>query len=166
MPSARGDEQERQRLAASAPRVCYRVPDHFGLAMAFFEVGTLHFMELLDLAANYLQALALADGTAGKTGERLRDAALALGYVFNVSLAGWRLFCAGHSLEPELCWACLPGFATLRRAEQTSGTAAFTQEGAARYLQRIGREPANVKTAEDVASSLRACLRERAEWWG
>jgi hypothetical protein len=50
--SARGDEQERSRLMASAPRVAYQVPDHFGLAMSFQEVGNHHFMQLLHISAN------------------------------------------------------------------------------------------------------------------
>jgi hypothetical protein len=163
--SARGDERERCRLAMSAPRMGYRVQDYFGLAQAFLEVSTLHLLELLDLAALYFQAFGLAGGAKGKAGERLLDVALLYGFVFNVTLAGWRLFCAEYSLEPELCWSCLPGYETVQRAEQAAKKAAFTQEGAARYLKRSGREAGQVQTAEDVAASLRECLRARAEWW-
>ncbi len=59
--SARGDEQEHSRLVLSAPRVGYRVPDHFGLAVAFQELTWLHLLEALDLAANYFQALGCAE---------------------------------------------------------------------------------------------------------
>jgi hypothetical protein len=145
--------------------VALSVPDHFGLAQAYLEISTLHLMELLDLAALYFQAFGLADGAKGKAGERLLDVALLFGFLFNVKLAGWRLFCAEHSLDPELCWSCLPGYETVQRAERLATKAAFTQEGAARYLKRSGREAAQVKTAEDVAASLRECLRARAERW-
>jgi alkanesulfonate monooxygenase SsuD/methylene tetrahydromethanopterin reductase-like flavin-dependent oxidoreductase (luciferase family) len=96
----------------------------------------------------------------------LLDVALLFGYLFNVKLAGWRLFCAEHCLEPESCWSSLPGYETVQRAERAAKKAAFTQEGAARYLQRLGRGTARVGTAEDVAASLRERLRARAEWWG
>jgi hypothetical protein len=164
--SARGDEQERDRLIMSAPRVAYRVPEHFGLAMALREVADLHLMELLDLAANYFQALGYADAWEDKYGKRMLDVGMLLGYLLKVQLAGWRQFCAEHDLDPELCWSCLPGFDTVKRAEQMAEEIAFTPEGASRYLQRSGREPVMVPTAEDIAAGLRACFKARAEWWG
>ena len=164
--SARGDDQERDRLAMSAPRVLLRVPDHFGVALAFREVGEQHFMELLNLAANYFQALGFAGCEKGKAAERLLDLGLFFGYLLKGQLAGWRQFCAEHHFEPELCWTCRPGLETVRRAEKLAESAAFTQEGAARYLERRGEGPARVPTAEAVAAGLRECLRARAEWWG
>jgi hypothetical protein len=168
--SARGDELERDRLARSAPEVVYRVRDHFGLAMAYREVSQTHYMELLHLAGNYLAALALAETwEEGKHTEKMRRAALALGYVFGVSLAGWRRFCQEHHLEPEaqVCWACLPGFDTVRWAEAEAERAAFGEEGAARWLDETGGGQAvKVPTAEDVAAGLREALKARAEWWG
>jgi hypothetical protein len=164
--SARGDERERDRLMMSAPRVAYRVPDHFGLAMAFREVADLHFMELLTLAANYFQALGLADSVQGEAAERTLDTALLFGYFFKVQMAGWRQFCGEYDLDPEICWSCLPGFGTVKRAEKMAEEAAFTPEGASRYLQRSGRRPAEVPTAEDIAAGLRGCFKARAEWWG
>jgi hypothetical protein len=164
--SARGDEQERSRLAMSAPRVGYRAPDHFGLAQAFNELSSMHLMELLDLAANYFQALGLADSTKGKTAEKVFGSALLLGYLFKVTLAGWRLFCAEYHLPPELCWSCLPGFGTVKRAEETVEAAAFTHEEVSRHWQRLGRDAAKVPTAEGIAAGLRECFKARAEWWG
>ncbi len=164
--SGRGDELERQRLVMSAPRVCYRVPDHFGLAQAFREVGEMHFLELLSLSARYFQALALADTPDGRDAERLLDVALLFGYLVKVQLAGWRTFCAGHDLPADLCWSFLPGFATVKEAERRAGTAAFTAEGVAAYLRRKYDATPKVVTADEVAAGLRECLRARAEWWG
>jgi hypothetical protein len=163
--AARGDEQERSRLVSSAPPVTYRVPDHFGLAHAFRDMSDWHFMDLLNLAANYFQALGLADSTPGKTAERMSDVALLLGYLFKVTLAGWRLFCAEYHLAPELCWSCLPGFDTVKRAEAMAEAAAFTPEDVRRCLQRSGQDGAKVPTAEDVVAGLRYCFKARAEWW-
>lgn|SRR5262245_37840847 len=163
--SARGDEAERQRLVTAAPKVGYRVPDHFGLAMAFREVGDWHFMELLNLAALYFQSLGLADSLQGKRGEEMLDTAMLFGYLFKVQLAGWRQLCKELNLEPEFCWSYFPGFDTLKRAEKQTETAAFTAEGADECMRRSGREVARVVTADDVAAGLRESLKARADWW-
>jgi hypothetical protein len=163
--SARGDAVERERLARSGPRVGLTVPDHFGLAQAFDELSTLHLLELLNLAALYLRLLAMADAD-GEDGEQMLDCALLYGFVFNVRLAGWRLFCAEHGFPPELLWAELPGYGTVRRAERTAQAAAFTPEGAAAHAKRRGRADCEPPTAEGVAAGLREALRVRADWWG
>ncbi len=164
--SARGDEAERQRLVLSAPTVCYRVPDHFGLAMAFREVSELHFMELLDLAGLHDQAMGMADATDDeKQSARVLDVARLVGYLFKVKLAGWREFCAEYSIDPELCWSCLPGFERVKRAERVAEGAAFTPEGVRAYLRKVGKATELI-TAEAVVAGLRACLEARAEWWG
>jgi hypothetical protein len=162
--SARGDAQERDRLALSAPRVCYLEQDYFGLALAFLELSNLQFMGLLYLGANYLRALEAAGFMNGEPAERTRNAALALGYLFNVRPAGWRLFCQAHALEPEVLWADLPGFDLMREAEPAAGEAAFPPEAFGRWLERSGR--AGVPTAEGIAAGLRRSLRARAEFWG
>jgi hypothetical protein len=164
--SARGDQQERDRLMNSAPRVHYPVPDHFGLAMAFLEVSGQHFMGLLDLVANYFEVLGHAEGWEDAAGKRMLDVALMLGYLLKVRLAGWRLFCAEHCLDPEVCWSVLPGWETLQRGVRTAEKVAFTEEGAARYAERRGWDAVQVPTAEGVAARLRQCLKEQEEWWG
>jgi hypothetical protein len=143
--SRRGDEVERERLATSAPKVGWSVPDYFGLSMAFAEVSNLHLMELLDLAAVYFRALGLADShsLSEEQRERMNDAALMFGYLLKVNLAGWRQFCAENGFDPDLCWSCLPGFEPVRRAEGEAGRVAFTAGGALRYGQGKGggKEP-------------------------
>jgi hypothetical protein len=164
--SAREDEQEHARLVAAAPRVGYRVPDYFGLACALREVTEQHHMEVLNTAALYFRSLGLADVAGGKRGTRLLDGALLLGYLFNVQLAGWRLFCAEHGYDPDLCRSLLPGFDTVRQAEEVASQAAFTEEGVRAYLKRKGRPAEGVMTVETVAAGLREVLRHRAGWWG
>jgi hypothetical protein len=163
--SARGDAQERDRLAVSAPRVGLRVQDYFGLAVGFIELSNRQFLELLDLAATYLETMHLAGTIKGESAGRAWDAVLALGYLFNVQLAGWRLFCAEHRFDPDVCWSGLPGLDRLRRAEGVAKEAAFVAEGFARWGERSGRN-APVPTAERIAAALRAALIARAEWWG
>jgi hypothetical protein len=92
------------------------------------------------------------------------DCGLMYGYLFQVKLAGRRLFCGEHGFDPEHLWALLPGTDMIRRTERLASHAAFLPEGAAAYLQRIGRGTAP-PTAEGVAAGLRAALEQRIEWW-
>jgi hypothetical protein len=62
------------------------------------------------------------------------------GYLFNAQLAGWRAFCAGFHFDPESCWSHLPGFDTIKRAEQEVAEMAFTPEEVDAYLRRNGRD--------------------------
>jgi hypothetical protein len=58
---ARGDAAEHARLLAAGQRVLLRVQDHAAFAHAFAEVSVLLFTELLDNAAEYVEAFLRAD---------------------------------------------------------------------------------------------------------
>jgi len=168
--SARGDEQEADRLANAAPRVCWRVVDYLGRGLSHLEINHLHFMELLDLAAWHLQMLLASDAAEDKCGERLLGIAKMYGFVFKVKLAGWRLFCREQRIDPELFWSFLPGFTTLKRAEELMECAAFDREAAAAFLAdtkgEIGEVADELLTPESVAEELRQVFEARVEWWG
>jgi hypothetical protein len=164
--SAREDEVERERLVRSAPKVAYRVTDFFGLALAFNELSMLHLMELLDTSALYLRALGLSDSDNEKVAGRMLDCALLYGYLFNVNLEGWRLFCAEQGFDPEICWSPLPGYGTVKMTERVAKAAAFQPEGAIAYLERSGRKDPTPPTAEGIAARLSAAFKIRADWWG
>ena len=61
--SGRGDEAERDRLAHAGGRITLSMPEHAPYAQAFNDVSLLTFMELLDEAASYQEAFAVADNT-------------------------------------------------------------------------------------------------------
>jgi hypothetical protein len=164
--AARGDDVERDRLMRSAPRVTYSVPDHFGLAQAFDEISMFHLLDLLDTAAEYHRALWIAESEEDDVAGRMLDVALMNGYVFKVHLQGWRLFCSEHGFDPERYWSLLPGCETIRRTEKLAAHAAFLAEGAAAYVERLGGKGEDLKTAESVAESLRAALKQLTQWWG
>jgi hypothetical protein len=58
---ARGDDAEQDRLVSAARRITFAAPDHSPYGHAFEEVLLLIFIELLEEAARYLDALASAD---------------------------------------------------------------------------------------------------------
>jgi hypothetical protein len=163
---ARGDEEEKSRLALSAPRVCHRVQDYFGLGYAFLEISWVQFMEVMNLAATYLETVQLAGTITGESAQRAWDAVCVIGYAFQAQLDGWRLFCAEDHLDPEVFWSALPGLDRIKRAEQeVFEQAAFLAEGVRRWCERSGRDGA-VPTVEHIAAGLRASLNARAAWWG
>ncbi len=60
----RGDEAERDRLIRAGGRLTLTFPDHAPFAQSFDELSGLTYMELLDVAARYLEAFDFADDVA------------------------------------------------------------------------------------------------------
>src|SRR5262249_43502535 len=58
----RGDEAEQDRLVRAGGRITLSFPDHAPYARAFDDLAMLTFIELLDAAADCLDAWHLADG--------------------------------------------------------------------------------------------------------
>jgi hypothetical protein len=155
----RGDQAERERLIAAAPRVTYSTPDYTACAEGFLKLSDFCFMELADLAARYLERVAALDTRAeDEQGRLLLNIALAFGYTFKVKLAGWRRFCADHHLDAEACWSGLPGLERIKRAEALAQVAAFLPEGMARFREMRGQDP-GLMTAASVAAGLQECFR-------
>jgi hypothetical protein len=161
-------------------------PHHFGLTQAFLLLSMLQFMELLELAGGYLAAL---NGTGAKRPserEAAWDTAMVLGYYFGTSLEGWRRFCAGMDLAPEVLWQGYPGYGTIRCAARASGPdprtgspgTAYVAEGVARRRagQAVGEAGAELDaaalaaywpvTAEQVAAELREAWEHLEATWG
>jgi hypothetical protein len=186
--AARGDEAERARLLDSAPRSAYRLPHHWGVTESFLLLSKLHFMKLLELAADYLESFATAVATKTKRGTDCVDPwteVLLCGYLFRTYLDGWQRFCGELNVVPQALWEGLPGFQKVQRAERLSGPdpekgllgAAYVEEGAARCLARqaLGDPEADVEeiwpkfrptTADDIAATLRTAWGELLAKWG
>jgi hypothetical protein len=171
--SARGDGQERSRLATSAPRVAYQLQDYFGLADGLQAAAMLQQMELLQLAAVYWQAdgalqQEITLGAAGDKTVRARFAALSgvLAYALTVKVDGWKRFCAEVNVEADLLLKALPGYEVVRRAEAAARVAAFTPEGVADWMRKR-RDGAPVPLTPEVeAAEIRRVVNARAERWG
>jgi len=67
--SGRGDEAERDRLAHAGGRLTLSMPDHAPYAQAFNDLSLMTFMELLEEAASYQEAFAIADNTGNTFGD-------------------------------------------------------------------------------------------------
>jgi hypothetical protein len=162
---ARGDETEQNRLVRAGRRLTLSMPDHSPHAHAFGELSMLTFIELVEEAADYLEAFQRADllgdpdtneddkpeaesvGSVASPekpsketllpGERALDVALAAGWVLRTKAEGWKLFCERLSVPPFLLWEGFPGLDRLQRALALADTAAFTSVGFLRWLNRI-----------------------------
>jgi hypothetical protein len=182
---ARDDELEGTRLFLAAPKKHYSAADYHGVAMSFFWLSGLHFMSVLDMAACYFEAFADLHRTRKKDEEEAFENVMALGYIFQTYLVGWRKFCADLNMDPEYVWRLLPGFDTIQRADSISGSrpdkstpgAAFVEEGAARWLIRQTRvdeavmddeavKAVRVVNADGMAATLHAEFERLIEKWG
>src|SRR5262249_25575919 len=118
-------------------------------------------------------------------GDEAWDNVLLLGYLFQTYLRGWYKFCADLHVDPEYLWQQRPGFATIQRVDQISGTrpdqplpgATFAQEGVARWLLQQERgdpeaefeaeavKAVRVGNADDIAAQLHTDFEQLLEKW-
>ena len=170
--SARGDEAERDRLARSAPREGYWVPDYHGLAEGLLLVSLFHLLELLDLASLYWQVdgLLTQEEMLGKeAGQAVRKRFEGLtriyAYLFIVKLDGWRRFCAEFKVDPEPLMNTLPGYESMKRAEEDARPVAFSHEEATAWMRTGRDETAEAPRVKAVVASLWAFVDKCAKWW-
>jgi len=186
--ASRGDEAERERLAQSAPKVCYSLSHHWGVATSFEFLANFTLLKLLDLAAKCLEAFGAAAHQKRRRDDHTLDAwdaVLYAGYEFTAHLDGWWKFCAELNVDPEAFWKIMPGYETVKRAERfTKGDpdrgvpgAAFVAEGVARRRARaiVGDDNWDVdqetmkecwpETADDIAAGMRVVWEDLRKKW-
>ena len=81
-------------------------------------------------------------------------------------LAGWRAFCAGVRLDPDACWQPLPGFATVRLAEEKAAEVGVSREDVIQSAWAKDKPELKFLTAESAAAELRASFDARMAFWG
>jgi hypothetical protein len=169
--SARGDEAERNRLARSAPKAAFRLPDYHGLAEAMRFASMLQLIELLDAAAYYWQSVGLLEQEilGAKKDKELRNRfekmTRIFAYLFVVKLDGWRLFCARHNYDTDFLLRGLPGYGTVCRAEEEAREMAFTPEEADEWAKRSRKDAPRLIRPEDEAAAIGVLVKSHAQWW-
>ncbi|MFH1746960.1 MAG: hypothetical protein ABIG44_07940 [Planctomycetota bacterium] len=187
--SQRGDEAERERLAKAGPRITLSMEGHAPYAHAFEQLHVMTFLELLESATTYMQALARvketgdeAEGQADESGasestddhadDRLQqslDEAFAAGFLLRAKSEGWKGFCEQMQVPPFLLWESLPGFNRLKRALALAEEFAFTTDeflGWLNGLLSISAQKLTGTSAEEVAAEYEEAYRRCVEWWG
>ena len=168
----RQDLAEQDRLVMAGGRITYSLPDHAPYAYAFDDVAQLVYLELLEEAHRYRDALHLAKEEGAESDPetaRLNDA-LAVGFELRTKAEGWRLFCERLHVPPLALWESLPGFDRLRRALALAEKAAFVPEGFLRWLNdgRPAGQPELTGVPlcpEQIARSTDEAFRQRVRWW-
>jgi hypothetical protein len=165
----RRDEAERRRLASTAARRSYSLPDYWGLLDAFDHLSTLHLLYVLDLAADFATRLWEEDRVRRGRGDTPADGGIGgllyTGYLIRVHAEGWARLCAGYAVDPDALIRHLPGYPTARAAVRTAATASLADEAAAAYARQGEDGGAGHPTAEDVAEDYRLLLKKLADWW-
>ena len=181
---ARGDQAEHTRLVSSSRPLTLRMSDHGPYGRAFHLVALVVFIDLLEQAAAYLEALERADNPnlIGEdehraSGSRWADMALAAGFILRTMADGWKLFCTRLTIPPFALWEALPGFDRLQHAVAITEAkddlrgVAFTTEEMLHWLNdvRPKGQPAPTTialTAESFAHDTEELFRRGVAWNG
>jgi hypothetical protein len=162
---ARGDIVEQGRIATAGRRIAMSVHEFMPLAQALGETDCNVYLELVALAADYVDAFHVAsasdttpqdDSAEDSTGadraavaaseadseresasERLWQLVLDKGYRLRVMWQGWKLFCERRGVPSYESWEPMSGWERLQRALDLSSQASFTAEGQLRWLNRF-----------------------------
>jgi len=179
----RGDNAEFDRLARSAPRHRWELPDHYGLGEGLQVEVAEHVMNQLNRAVIFWQASALLESALleekiweSKIAKRIWAPLRMLAYRIVTHADGWKLFCEGLRLDPDKILSLMPGYDTMKQAEQACRAGmAYTPEEALKCLrgmleakeQAAGQAPVDVHipTALDVAKDMREGLERALEKW-
>ena len=187
--SQRGDEAEWDRLVQAGSRLTLTLVDHAPYAYAFGEMELMTFLDLLEEAACYLQALQRSDkvkeeadeGDTPKSvdhqvGELLAWNksivwAFAAGYRLRTKAEGWNQFCRQMQIYPYLQWQTFPGYSRLKGALAAAEEFSFTPEAYLRWVNsnRRAAEPELSElplTEAAEAAEIMEAYRCRVRWWG
>jgi len=169
--AARGDEQEQQRLARSAPTCHYRVPDYHSLGDAFSRLLLFHLADATDRAARFWRALALmaavhqagAGPKEAAASDQLLAQARLLAYLLTVGRDAWRAVCGEWGIDGEFLLRDLPGYDTVEHAEPLARKLACSA-GEAEALLRQTDPAAEVLTVSGQVALLRQMLAKLSDW--
>jgi hypothetical protein len=163
--SRRGHEAERQRLIDSAPHSLYKMADCYGRMDTFQTLTLLYWCELLETAGLYLQCCYIADSDRFDLAERVGAVGSLYGYLYRVRREGWRSFCEGLHLPPDLYADRLPGRDLLDVADRFAETWAFTPEEALAHVWTKHGPDLVLLTEEGVADRWREAYRAAYRQW-
>lgn len=175
----RGDEAESSRLCRAAEKLHLSTPDHTPWSHAFEEMATLVFIELLEEVSRHQEAFQRWSNAdefdAPPQVSRMLDLYKVQGFVLQVKIDGWKLFCERMSLPAFTIWEHYPGIERLKSAAKMvennqEWSAAFTPEELLGWLHKVRPEGASESskpiTPELFADELDSTFRTRVKWWG
>jgi hypothetical protein len=167
--SAQGDDLERERLARSAPKVGFRVPNFYGLIDGLRSLAIIHLMICLDLAAMFWRTEGVLFGATAldkdALGDRMERALRLLAFKLVRVATVWRSFCEGLSIDGDPFLHHLPVYEAVCRAEKDARSQAVTEEEALALLQEFGGPEARFRSISEEVDGMREYLASHlAEW--
>jgi hypothetical protein len=116
-----GDEGEKWSLLNNAGAVYWQGRDVLPNALAFDGLALEVFLQLLNLTSDYRELMhevsRLAAAPAPENeGDKTLDTALAVAFLLNLQVRGWKLFCRRLGVTWHAWWSRLPGYERLRQA--------------------------------------------------
>jgi hypothetical protein len=183
----RGNKAEQDRLAKSAPRVSWDIPDFQGLSEALAEMPAFFLATLLHLCCQFWRMSGLhtrewaqeeLDGPEGEAAlkdpkgadlrgpdrQQLFEAERLAAYTLIVHLDALKLLSDEFGVDLADDIARFPEWQTVEDTERAARLLAFSQDEAAACLQARGQSGA-VATVESVAAGLRAYIAQRSQRW-
>lgn len=152
---ARGDQQEQQRLATSAPMRVGRVPDYVPGEIAANVLALVYVTEQLDYAANYWHALwrhADPDDPGPASWQLAADLSA---YIFARNAEAWRMFWQEMHIDADALTDANHHGWLLRFCEQRMPTVAPTREDLIERMRRPGADDLQPITTDDLVASWR-----------
>ncbi len=182
--AARDDDIEMERLASTAPRHGWRLPNYYGLHTALSDLAMLYLIRQTDLVAAYWRATALEQQQLAWRLEGQNELQVSVeglrkiyAMYFLVDAEAWKLLCADLKIDGDAMLRDAPSYETLQDMEIEARGVAFRPEEAVKFLrqhhQRLGlkstsaqvRSEFHFATAAEVARSMRASLENEAQKW-
>ena len=138
---ARHDDVEWDRLAQAGSVILQQLSDYQPFAQAFHLVSDMCYIEMLALAADYLEHLCMLKPKQPREDNPHLELVLARGYELRTMAKGWELFCQRQEVPPYFLWEHAPGYHRIQRALKVAGNMAFNSEGYLRWVNaRRGKQ--------------------------
>lgn len=160
----RGDEREVDRVLAASPRGEYRAPDTFGVAHAFGDVMTHHWIDRLELAASLFQSQVVGVGDT-PTDRRLRHLGRVMAANLLICRDGWGVFCRIIGVVGGEAQQGGAGARVLADAEALAEEIALPPDELLAFLRVREPDFAAAPDAEMMGRRLHEQYRQQLEVW-
>jgi hypothetical protein len=166
-----GDEEEADRLARTAPRLEFSIPDCFGLRDGLWLLANFHMITQLERIA----ILSLGEKAVERRWENARgkqqvdrakhvsDMLAIVAYRITVAAEVWKCFCAGLKIAPDSFLRDMPAYDTVQIGEEYAKALAPSAEGVRVLCCKAGFEPPDVEAS---AQGMRDLLDQHMAEWG
>jgi hypothetical protein len=169
----RGDALEQGRVRRAGSRRQFAMQDHAPFALAFGEVSRNFYLELLEQAHRFADAINAAgsrEGTAAGAPsaadvDEAERRVWAASQALRALAGGWKLFCERLHVPPLALWRHLPGYTRLEAVLRLAELSCEPEGAPHRKEQAAGLPDACPASIETIAEEAEEAFRDRVFWW-